>query len=315
MQKDFIFLFWLLLPLLVLGACIPQFSDKKISWKSSDIHLSTFSKLLSSSKASSANVLFLGTSRTMNGIHCPELNRLSDQIHVNLGINWFGHGLRLNQLESWLQTNQPQLIVLEVPLLFRFNDHPHLAHTLHSITLRNLWHKNPLRALKNQLAQTSRWCVQNLIEDENPDLSRIYMDGYFRINTPRGLGNSDSAWAEKELTRQNRISLPYPSLPKQIYYTSMYQHQWAFIQSMAHRCNQENIEFRLLALPKCGFYDGDPWLKEVQSSLAERWSPPSQLLQKSDLWRDLGHLNEKGAIKLAYWLSEKVEDALESRRK
>jgi len=310
MTRDFKYLLITLLPMLSIGFFIPKWSNDALAWKSNDSHLSTFSKLNFSPEDHSPDVLFFGTSRTMNGIHTPELNRLSSRTHLNLGINWFGHGLRLSQLESYLGTFQPRAVVVEVPLLYRFKDHPHLNHTLQPSTLSSLMSASPLKAVKAALSQGPRWVTQCLIKDSLPESSRIKNSGYLQINTPAGLGNSATDWSKAELNNLNRSPLPFPNKLKSYYYHYRYSHQWHHLKKMSQICQSKNVAFFLLAIPKCGFDTGDPSIRKQQESIAPVWSPPRETLQHPELWRDVGHLNEKGALKLASWLNRRLEESL-----
>ena len=310
MSRDFQYLLWLLTPLLLFGFLLPNWLDHNIAWKGSDAHLTTFSEMCSSPQANSADVIFLGTSRTMNGLHSPELDRLSNRTHLNLGLNWFGHGQRLNQLDSWLKHHEPRVVVMEAPLLFRFDDHPHMNHTLQPTTLNSLWSSSPLRALKAQLLQIPRGMVSSAFPASEADTARLDRSGYMKIQSPAGLGNTPNDWAKEKLKELKHSPPSWPGTLKRLYYQARYFHQWNHLEQMAQLCKGRDIHFILLALPKCGFDEGDPWLRKRQEAIAPLWRPPTELLQHYDLWRDVGHLNDKGALKLASWLNSKLEQLL-----
>jgi hypothetical protein len=322
MPKDLLYLISLFITLCITSSIQRAKAPSVEDWRSHDSQLLHFRhQILHASKTESQvsskpdNIIFLGTSRTMNGVNTPMIKELLNRSYtpLNLAINWFGHGIQLTQLEHWVHHNKnPKMVILEVPMLFRWPLHPHfMAH--HSITAQNaLWESNPYKALKMTLAQGPRLLIQNQLPIKAlQDNHRFNHLGYLPINTTNEQKQQALSFAKQKISQgiQNFTESPKMSYFKSQYYHLKYRHQTQFLLTIKDLCLKHGIELKLLILPKCGVHGAHPLLMELYREIAPIWIPPETLLQKPIYWRDLGHLNQKGASILAKWLFFNIENS------
>lgn len=285
----------------------PQLED----WNAKDPQVQFFRKSLYQlfAKGNEPNILFLGTSRTMNGVHTPKLNqelKKQNDYAYNLAINWFGHGIQLSQLESWLKfRSKPKLLVVEVPMLFRWNLHPHFQAHHSAGALRALWGASPYRALKSSLVEGPRQVAQPYLNFNSISRSRDLSDGYLEIEQSEQ-ERSRSEKSAMQMLKKGPVELNPTTAFKDKLRVLRYQAQLNFLSKIHMLCQLHGIELRWLLMPKCGFQKVEPVLLQKYEEMAPVWVPPWELIQKPELWRDSGHLNQKGAGILADWLLVKL---------
>lgn len=275
-------------------------------WRSQDQHVATFGALVEDEKEA-VDLVFLGTSRTMNGIDTEWMDQHSGVKALNLGLNWFGHGVRLNQCHELFKMSQPKVLVLEVPYLLRYGIHRFCAQSLCRQTLlATPWFRPDVMARLCWPSVPQRLAAL-LLSGAQPSELRLLGRGYFPVPMTLKQKNKAKLAAEAWLAKGRALDVGgEPSLAQGLYRSFFYAHQLSYLQAIADLCHDEDCRLVLLRIPKASLWAPDPWLERSQQRVAELWSPPPQLLCHPQLWRDEGHLNEDGALILSKWILDQL---------
>ena len=319
MPADLKFILGIFISIIAMGAQTTFFSSRQTKestlerWNSPDREIQFFQSSLRNSSV--PDILFLGTSRTMNGVDAQTINESlipKGRRAINLGVNWFGHGLQLSMLESWLSLKKTNTVIIEVPMLFRFPLHPHFQAYCSPVALTSLLKAQPYLGLKAFFCQGPRAFIQPYFFDVPSEqnlsysMNRKKRDGLVIIPQSSSQAKHVFHSAQQKL-REGIIQLPESSVARKNIMLWRYGHQLVFLESIKNLCDRHGATLHLLVLPKCGITRPDPILMDFYQNLSSTWIPPEHLLQKPQLWRDFGHLNQQGASILASWLAEQLE--------
>lgn len=317
MAEDFKLFFLLGLSLLAAFTCmslLPELQPQSKYWNQ-DPHLQYFENEIK--KEQQADISFFGASATMNGVHTPMISKyLSensfDNKTINLGVNWFGHDLQNLLVERWAEKHPGKLCILTVPILKRYKEHPNFSKIAKPKHYFYLLQHAPHRAIHSILFYTPRLIYQSLashLPKQAPHSNRSHQQGWVEITIPEPQKikhmTRDSHLLEKGMKKVND-----PSGLRKFIQDFRYRHHHAFLRKSIQFLKKENIDTILLIIPKLQLNDVPTQLLKNYKELAEVWVPPEDLLQKPGLWRDINHLNTKGAEQLSSWLSLKIANKL-----
>ncbi|MCB0821061.1 MAG: hypothetical protein KDC09_00085 [Bacteroidales bacterium] len=249
------------------------------------------------------DVLFLGTSHTINGIDDKRIeNKLGkDSLHVlNLGYCRLGRNLHYVLLKEVLQQKKPKILVLEVREKENRYTHPvfpHMANTADVLFAEPLFNKD----LVSDIFTHGAYKLE-LWQDE------LYGNHFTNENTITDYGQGevhDTASADMLLQLKTRNQ----SVPK----TARMHNNWfyryypdSYLEKIARLCKANDIKLYFLYLP--GF--ATPEQKPEENDSYEQWGtvliPPNSLFENPDYWYDHEHLNKAGSAVLSDWIAAEL---------
>jgi len=312
MQSDFKFLLILFLSILLpfvyflFSGHVPKSSNY-----THDIHINFYETQLE--KKEDPDIVFFGTSKTMNNIRTDLINENSKLKSVNLGINWFGLGIQSHLIKRWLKNKKPKIVVLEVPLLLRYAPHPHFSKLATAGEISVALKKSPVHALKSSVYFSPRLLYQYTATKLEFTKYDSYMDrennsGFLRI----GLSEAELLEAERnsfEKLKMGQKTIAESSSYKALIRDYLYAHHNAFLAQIKENCAKMNIKLVILPLVKLNLQKPDPYLNDFYKEFEELLEPPISL-QRADYWRDSSHMNVKGSTALTTWLNKELKRIL-----
>ncbi|MBF0198246.1 MAG: hypothetical protein HQL32_11070 [Planctomycetes bacterium] len=316
MSKDIKFILYLAVTLIG-PVCFFYFSKNEPTFANwaYDAQLNHYEQALALSH--DPDVIFIGSSRTMNNINTHKLNEwfkedgMNTQCY-NLGINWFGHDIQAHHMERWLQHKKPQVIVLEVPMLFRFYLHPHFKRLASSKEIAYLSLNTPWKAPHIMAYYSPRMLYQFMATKFNfPKQDSLFdrqnLAGFTAVEMNEEQLKKSYDIAHRKI-KKGLTKIPQSSAYKNTYYKTAYRPHQVFLKRMISLCKEKDIKLIQLIYPKIALNEAHPLLKSDYESHGELWIPPEELIQKAEYWRDASHLNQTGAEVLSKWVYQQFRD-------
>ena len=300
-----IFIFLLLFP-----ACLPATR----LW-TRDMHLQYYASELEDPDVQ-PDILFLGTSRTMNNVNTPWLNKRYGEKNkkmttLNLGCNWFGHDLQFVMLDEWLKTKHCKLVVLEVPFLYRYAAHDNFDKLASPEHISRGFRHAPWQALAFSFTCIPQKIYQLLavalgFRGDADVYQRRQRAGQVLVPVADadlpGLVRDHAA-----VLARGPVDVPSTTGWKLQLRNVAYAHHAGYLREVARLCREKNVPLRLLAMPGLGVGRLPQELRAEYESLAPLWIPPYDLLQKAGYWRDQSHMLEAGSEALSTWIFQQME--------
>ncbi len=270
-----------------------------------DIHLNFHESELKKNK--NPDIVFFGTSRTMNNIRTDLINqeKINGFNTLNLGINWFGLGVQSHLINRWLAKKQPKIIVLEVPLLLRYAPHPHFSKLANTSEIVAGLKGAPIYGLKPSAYFSPRMLYQYLASELKFTQYDSYMNrenyaGFYKIDaTKNELLETEKRMAD--LLARGQKTIAKSAQIKSDIRNNLYAHHNTFLAKIKKDCEINDVKLVLLPLPKLCLQKADPYLSDIYNhSKAVMLAP--ETLQRADYWRDATHMNLEGSTALTAWL-------------
>lgn len=286
-----------------------------------DVHLQYFFEQCQKEERP-REVVFLGSSQTMNAVHAPYIRELFEQdglgvqVH-NLGVNWFGLDLQHVLLSAWLEHHQPLAVVLEVPYLYRYKLHPNFSKVAEPEQIFDLMGFSFPRALVPAFGYGPRvlyqqWVLSQL--EASPSLSdREEHLGTLIVNLPEEK-RLENLSRDRARLAMGMKKIPAQSRWKRRLKDVAYRHHEAFLKKSVDLCRARNIPVILLVVPRLQLNDLSEDFNKRYQALAPVWCPPEKLLQRPGLWRDINHLNTKGSEVFSQWLADQIKPSLKKEK-
>lgn len=284
-----------------------------VGW-SRDEHLNFYQEQLNSTN--NPDIVFFGSSSLMNGVNPTVIHKEFKKNNIplktyNLGVNWFGLDIQYTLMKRWIENKQPKAIVIEVPYLLRFQPHPYFDKVSGFDSILLAIKNNPHYAIDSLLSYGIRNFYQKLANNANLPL----ITNKFNRKDNLGLVHVSLNHDQKQVIQQTisselakgQYTFNKNSTLKQSYYDFRYHYHHVFLKEIHNYCRSKKVKLFLLATPKLRINQLPPDLKEKYEALGTLIIPPPKLLQKSELWRDMTHLNDEGAVILSKWLSSKLK--------
>ncbi len=243
-------------------------------------------------------IVYFGSSRTMNSVNDSLLSKGSEFRHLNMGYCRFGRNMDCFFIKEYLQHHQPKSIVVEIreledgvahpltPFLLPLKDVATEAKHLDPNFFTHVYDKFlcNLKYLRAQIFQNDSSFKRQV---------NIY-SGYW----PRQeLANPLTLWNER---RKDSLKLHVDDH----YNVAMNNSSASYFEEMAGLCKEKNIKVYYLYLPSFGNVCTLPALKKEYTKYGQLILAPDSIWKNAGNFSDYGHLNQKGAHVLSVWLQK-----------
>jgi hypothetical protein len=276
------------------------------------------------------DVVFIGTSRTVFGIDSEKVERTcrdaggENCASINLGLEHLGRNVHWLLAREVMQTRKPSLLVVEVqeteyralhpafsaladasdivsaPLIINTSFFPDLVRLpLRQLSLFAQGHAPTLfgvsRAFRPALYRGAHWddAYAEMGSREHPVANpepRTGVISVAELERERAHSLSDD---------DTRLNLPAPLQPLE------YRANLLYLKELLNLAREKNIEIRFLYMP--AYHDAQtPAFANFYDKFAPTWRMPSEIVDRHELWLDVGHLNYAGATALSVWLGAKI---------
>ena len=248
-----------------------------------------------------ADVVFFGSSRTMNSIN--DTVKAKKKL-LNLGYCRFGRNLDQFFIEEYLITHKPSEIILEVRADEGDNSHP-MTPFLMPVSkiaegfitpdvdvfsnLYNKWLFN-LKYIRHNLF-SKKDNTNFLSYDKQGFLENLTKTNVDDLNAKRA---KDSIEVMAENTEQKKLN----------------HNSDFYFKRIKEVCDQKKVKIRFLYLPAYGNVYKKPLCKNAYSGYGQCIIPPDSIFCDPSNFADYNHLNGKGASKFSVWLNNFLENGL-----
>jgi len=246
-----------------------------------------------------ADVLLVGSSKTMNGINDSMLNRLGGQKFLNLGYCRFGRNLDYFFVEQYCHLHHPKALVLEV--------REHESQGSHPVS--------PFLLPLDQLA-VSAFCMSG---DFFPDLYNKWLCNlkFIRKKLFNPGANTEVPPVDARAGFWYGYKPPVPEELKQQRYSdsctlasekpssneALNAGSEFYLSKIAALCKAKHMRLYLLYLSSYGNLWKTPASYESYLRYGAFLSVPDSILQDVNNFSDFGHFNLQGANKASLWLA------------
>lgn len=248
-----------------------------------------------------ADIVFLGTSHTMNGIDDRLMNEENQEgmTLVNMGQCSFGLNLSYAYLQELIKNKKPRQIVLEVRNEEDRYTHPVFAYIADNKEVLT----EPLLFNRDYISDNYRHIYYKL---------EIIRDGIFGEQQETDI-NADTygcraiddtvAISTLEQAKQNYKQRKPLSAFATWFYMS---YPRAYYSKIAALCKANNIKLIFLYLPTYA----EPYRKPDEYAFYKQYGailmPPDSIFQNTSYWFDENHLNLAGANALSEWVQQQL---------
>lgn len=241
------------------------------------------------------DLLFLGSSHTINGIDDQLIEQQTGLSTANLGYCRLGRNLHELLLEEVLQKHQPRALILEVRETEDEHSHPifpNLASTTDVMLPDFVWNRDYLDDVQKHLSYKSDLFQDRLWGEEALPIRQKAFGFSVNIDTAE-----TDVLREFQSRKKKTAKDPLEGLNMQFPKNS--------ILRIAEVCSENDVQLVFLYLPSFGpmtdqtpssFYDG----------IAPVIIPPPGIFENTDFWHDSQHLNKAGATVLSTWISQQL---------
>jgi hypothetical protein len=249
------------------------------------------------------DVMFLGSSHTINGIWDDSIERqiYPSTLHVvNFGYCRYGMNLQYVLLKEILKEKKPRLVFLEVREDENRYSHPvfpYLADALDVFLATPFFNRDIVRdyfdsfLYRLKILKVQYFCRDSVVP--------------FRTGESGFMGSADTASkallekAGVELRKMKRLQDP---LGRWFYMT------WPriYLKKIAALCVENGIHLKFIYLPQYGSQLKEPMEMSEYRKYGEVLIPPHEIFADPGNWGDENHLNHAGAAKLSAWLAGQI---------
>lgn len=253
------------------------------------------------------DIAFIGTSRTMCGIHDSLIDAQLENVNVsNLGFCRPGRSLHYAILKDCFKKHQPKLVVLEVREdedRFTHKDFPYIAES-RDVLFPPLWinqryAESVWEAFKVRFEYTRNQVLQKeiLYSSNFPD-----PDHHFKSNTPTADINTLKDRIEK-LKKKKWNEKFHEEINNQLALN--------YLEKIIRLCEENKTKVIFLYYPSYGHEKLKDFPHQAYySSIAPLIIPEQSILDDPTNWADYEHMNEKGAKELSISLLKTFKEFL-----
>lgn len=288
-------LYWLPINKRNLYAGLTKNCDNHATWIYDRLH----------SNPKTADIVFFGSSHTMNGIEDSLIeNLLGNKEHIlNMGYCQLGVDLYYTFLQELIVTKHPKQIIIEVRSdenRYRHPVFPYLASNKDVLTAPLLF---------------------------NPDfISENYEHLFYKLETIHRIIFKDTANQQIHIEQnfgcrnfRDTISLEHLISAKESHFKNQKKESsfatWFYMkfpryyyQKIGALCKKNNIKITFLYIPDYGEPNYLPAELPTYKKYGNVLLPPSTIFENTHFWFDVGHLNRAGAQALSVWVAEQIKN-------
>lgn len=250
-----------------------------------------------------AEVIFIGSSKTMNAINDSMMSRLGSQTFLNLGYCRFGRNLDYFFIEQYCKTHHPKKLVLEVREREGDNSHAvapfflpldQLLADAFSFNgdlfpdLYNKWLCN-LKFIRSRLFNTDETGIPSV----DPHC------GFFNTSQPPDLRQISEQKLKEERARAKNPGLHHEPLNR---------NAALYFKKIKALCEAHHIRLYFLYLSSYANLSERPYSYDSYRSMGTYLSLPDSMLQNLSNFHDFGHFNPKGAGSASRYLLGRLKD-------
>lgn len=249
-------------------------------------------------KEHNPEIVYFGSSRTMNSINDVMLSDGSKSKHLNMGYCRFGRNLDYFFISEYLRNHNPKNIVIEIREL-----EDDIAHPLTPFLL----------PLKDVVIEAKRLDPSffNHVYDKflcNLKYLRTQLFGNDsslnrRVNVHSGYWPRPEM-ANPETLLKERQTDSLKLLANNNYKMTINEGSTTYFEEIAKLCNRLKTKVYFLYLPSFGNAHKEPALKNEYIKYGKLILAPDSIWKKARNFSDYGHLNQKGADELSIWLKK-----------
>lgn len=252
--------------------------------------------------AKSADVLVLGSSRTMNGINDSLANTLGNTKFLNLGYCRYGRNLDYFFADEYCKKHKPSVLIIEVRESEGDNTHPVTAFFLpaKSITEGLLTGNADVPIdLYNKWLCNLKFLRTALFGEKTHIEKRVISHGFWYGNTPENI--------EALTTTRKKDSLHYATLESD--HEPLNSNSKHYLEKINQLANQKNIQLYFLYMSSYGNTARGPAQANDYLKYGKLLLPPDSILCDPHNYSNFSHFNKRGADKLSAWLTSALNAA------
>ncbi|MES2679211.1 MAG: hypothetical protein V4635_04970 [Bacteroidota bacterium] len=248
-----------------------------------------------------ANIVFFGSSRTMNDVNDSLMNASANKRFLNLGYCRFGRNLDYFFIEEYCRLHHPDKIVLEVREEEGSASHPLTAFLL------------PVSGIAEGALYLDPSLFKNLYNKWlcNLKFARGQILGK-KPGEPGLVNTGHGFWYGNKVTdtgpliqKRNKDSLDLQKAG--LHHQNLQLNTEYYFKKLKALCDDKNIELSFLFLPSYGNLGGVPLQLSDYNAYGKTLIPPDSILKNVLNFSDYGHLNKRGADQLSNWMQKQFK--------
>lgn len=239
------------------------------------------------------DILFIGSSHTMNAINDSIITFNTKQQSLNLGLCGLGKNKEYMILKDWIQQHEqtlPKKIFIECnhwENTYSYNNYGYMADANDIVDGMFLWN----RSMHMDFVNALKVRIDYIYETENK--FSVDTDKYGFLLNPMQLDHEIAKqkknarvkkWEKEKQNLLGSLEFSYPNY---------------YVQKIAKLCNKNNIQLYFLYLPSYGW----PTKQPMHTKFLAQYGPvvilPSSIDEQLNLWADDEHHNRLGAEKIS----------------
>jgi len=304
MKKLFLNFIFLLLPIVLLLYWIPV--NKRnlyagLTGNCANHAIWIFDRLHNNPK--NADIVFLGSSHTMNGIDDSLIENLlkNKEDILNMGYCQLGVDLYYSFLQELIATKHPKQIIIEVrgdENRYRHPIFPYLASNKDVLTAPLFFNPDFFSENYEHLYYKLETLHKMIFKETENDKIQIDQNFGCRNFPDTAVSEQLSIAKEKRLQHQK---------PESHFATWFYmEFPRSYYQMIGGLCKKNKIKITFLYIPSYGEPNKLPAELLTYKLYGNVLIPPSSIFENTNFWFDEGHLNQTGAHALSIWVARQL---------
>lgn len=291
-----------LLPLFVGIILIPV--DKRLIYKNLDNDcfnhgIWIYDRIFNNEKE--INIVFLGSSHTINGINDQLISEELNENAVNMGYCRLGRNLHYILLKEIFSVKKTRKVVLEVRESEDWSSHPvfpHIASDKDVFFTPLLFNLDYISDLWVHLTYKLEILQKEIYLGSNTDNFKMQEYGFATKSDTASVEFLDQIKMKRQKPKHqySEIELDFHnSFPR------------AYLRKIFELCTEMDAELYFLYMPSYGKIYSNPTEIGTYQQYGKLLMPPADIFEDKNNWFDENHLNEAGAKKLSLWISGKMK--------
>ena len=276
------------------------------------------------------DVVFIGTSHTVFGIDSERVEQACRDTggghcaSVNFGLEHLGRNVHWLLAREVMQTRKPRLLIVEVQETEYRALHPAFASladvsdiVFAPLVINTSFFPDLVRLPLRQIRLFAQSHAPSLFGGHTEFVPALYRgahwdDTFAEMGSrehpvahpiPR-IGVASEAELEHERAHSESVDDAKLRLPAMLqpleYRANLY-----YLEELLNLARENNVEIRFLYMPAY-HGQGTPDFANLYDKFAPTWLMPTEIVDRHELWLDIGHLNYAGATALSMWLGATV---------
>lgn len=250
-----------------------------------------------------ANIIFLGSSHTVNGIMDDAIQRKINlpSVHVvNFGYCRYGTNIYYVLLKEILRAKRPGILFLEVREDESRYSHPvfpYIADARDIFLATPFFNRDMVRDYYNSFLFRLKVLKVQYFKRDSAVEARTGEFGY--------MGSADTAsksYLAKIRSDNAKPRTQLPSLERNFYMT----YPRIYLKRLSELCIENKIRLCFLYIPQYGSACKEPREMAAYAGYGDVLIPPGEIFEDQDNWFDENHLNRAGATKLSEWVADRL---------